>query len=140
MKITIHTNNIYKSVTTILVVAYFLAILCVRSGFPAIHHSCIFLAKKVPVSRKIYATIQSDAGFINQVAGQLFNYFSNPNPITEKIWYVALASGLAQSIIDANNLISKIPHGNPKGAELGVILNVFIEDCKAIEKIIPINE
>lgn len=55
MKITIHTNNIYKSVTTILVVAYFLAILCVRSGFPAIHHSCIFLAKKVPVSRKIYA-------------------------------------------------------------------------------------
>ena len=98
------------------------------------------LAAQVFNDPKIYASIQSDAGFINQIAGQLFNYFSNPNPITEKIWYVALASGLAQSIIDANNLISKIPHGNPKGAELGVILNVFIADCKAIEKIIPINE
>lgn len=98
------------------------------------------LAEQVFNNPKAYANIQSDIQFINQIAGQLFNYFSNPNPITEKIWYVALASGLAQSIIDANNLISKIPHGNPKGAELIVILNVFIADCKAIEKIIPINE
>lgn len=98
------------------------------------------LAEQVFNDPKAYANIQSDIQFINQIAGQLFNYFSNPNPITEKIWYVALASGLAQSIIDANNLISRIPHGNPKGAELIVILNVFIADCKAIEKIIPINE
>ena len=98
------------------------------------------LAAQVFNDPKIYASIQSDAGFINQIAGQLFNYFSNPNPITEKIWYVALASGLAQSIIDANNLISRIPSGNPKGADLTAVLNVFIADCKAIEKIIPINE
>lgn len=98
------------------------------------------LAAQVFNDPKIYASIQSDAGFINQVAGQLFNYFSNPNPITEKIWYVALASGLAQSIIDANNLISKIPHGNPKREDLIAVLNIFIADCKAIEKIIPINE
>jgi len=98
------------------------------------------LAEQVFNDPKIYASIQSDAGFINQIAGQLFNYFSNPNPITEKIWYVALASGLAQSIIDANNLISRIPSGNPKGADLTAVLNIFIADCNAIEKIIPINE
>lgn len=53
---------------------------------------------------------------------------------------VALASGLTQSINDANNLISKIPQENPKGADLTVILNVFIADCQAIYKIIPLDQ
>jgi len=98
------------------------------------------LAAQIFNDPKAYTNIQSDIQFINQIAGQLFNYFTRPDPTSEKIWYVALASGLDQSISDANNLISRIPHGNPKGAELIVILNVFIADCKAIEKIIPINE
>lgn len=97
------------------------------------------LALEVFNEPKTYANIQSDIQFINQIAGQLFNYFTSPDPNLEKIWYVALASGLDQSISDANNLISRIPHGNPKGADLTAVLNVFIADCKAIEKIIPFD-
>lgn len=98
------------------------------------------LAAQIFNDPKIYANIQSDIQFINQIAGQLFNYFTRPDSISEKIWYVALASGLAQSINDANNLISKIPHGNPKREDLIAVLNIFIADCKAIEKIIPIDK
>ena len=98
------------------------------------------LAAQIFNDPKAYANIQSDIQFIIQIAGQLFNYFTRPDSISEKIWYVALASGLDQSISDANNLISRIPHGNPKGAELIAVLNTFIADCKAIERIIPINE
>lgn len=88
----------------------------------------------------IYANIQSDVQFINQIGSQLFNCFSNPDPNTQKIWYIALESGLTQSINDANNLISKIPSGNPKGADLTTVLNVFITDCQLIQKeIIPNN-
>ena len=57
----------------------------------------------------IYANIQSDVQFINQIGGQLFNYFTASDPSTQKIWYVALKSGLTESINDANNLIDKIP-------------------------------
>ena len=88
----------------------------------------------------VYANIQSDVQFINQIGGQLFNYFSNPEPSTQKIWYVALASGLTQSIADANSLITQIPTDNPKGADLSAILNVFISDCQAIQKIVPSGE
>jgi len=89
---------------------------------------------------KIYANIQSDVQFINQIGGQLFNYFSNTDPDTQKIWYVALASGLTQSIADANNLIAKIPADNPKGPDLTAVLNIFIADCQAIQKIIPATD
>ena len=89
---------------------------------------------------KRQANIQSDVQFINQIGGQLFNYFTASDPSTQKIWYVALKSGLTQSINDANNLISKIPQEDPKGADLTVILNVFIADCQAICKIIPLNQ
>ncbi len=88
----------------------------------------------------IYASIQSDVQFINQIGGQLFNYFTAADPSTQKIWYVALASGLNQSINDANNLISKIPLDNPKGADLTTVLNIFITDCQAICKIIPLDQ
>ena len=88
----------------------------------------------------IYASIQSDVQFINQIGGQLFNYFTASDPNTQKIWYVALKSGLNQSIDDANDLISKIPLENPKGGDLTVILNVFIADCQAICKIIPLDQ
>jgi len=87
----------------------------------------------------IYASIQSDVQFINQIGGQLFNYFTASDPSTQKIWYVALKSGLNQSIDDANNLIGKIPQDAPKGADLRVILNVFITDCQSIQKIIPLD-
>ena len=88
----------------------------------------------------IYANIQSDVQFINQIGSQLFNCFSNPDPNTQKIWYIALESGLIQSINDANNLISKIPSGNPKGTDLTTVLNAFITDCQLIQKeIIPNN-
>ncbi|NDA90985.1 MAG: hypothetical protein EBY20_08850 [Alphaproteobacteria bacterium] len=50
-----------------------------------------------------------------------------------------MASGLNQSINDANNLISKIPLDNPKGADLTTVLNIFITDCQAICKIIPLD-
>jgi len=98
------------------------------------------LASSVFDDPGIYASIQSDVQFINQIGGQLFNYFSASDPNTQKIWYVALKSGLNQSINDANNLIGKIPLENPKGADLTVILNVFIADCQAICKIIPLNQ
>jgi hypothetical protein len=88
----------------------------------------------------IYASIQSDVQFINQIGSQLFNYFTASDPNTQKIWYVALASGLNQSINDANNLISKIPPENPKGSDLTTVLNIFITDCQAICKIIPLNQ
>ena len=88
----------------------------------------------------IYANIQSDVQFINQIGGQLFNYFTASDPSTQKIWYVALASGLTQSINDANNLISKIPQDAPKGADLTTVLNIFIADCQAICKIIPLDQ
>ena len=90
--------------------------------------------------QKVYANIQSDVQFINQIGGQLFNYFSNTDPDTQKIWYVALASGLTQSITDANNLIAKIPSENPKGPDLTAVLNIFIADCQAIQKIIPATD
>lgn len=98
------------------------------------------LASSVFSDPGIYASIQSDVQFINQIGGQLFNYFSASDPNTQKIWYVALKSGLTQSINDANNLISKIPQEDPKGADLTVILNVFIADCQAIAKIIPLDQ
>lgn len=88
----------------------------------------------------IYANIQSDVQFINQIGGQLFNYFTASDPSTQKIWYVALKSGLTQSINDANNLISKIPPENPKGADLTTVLNIFITDCQSIQKIIPLDQ
>ncbi len=88
----------------------------------------------------VYANIQSDVQFINQIGGQLFNYFSNPEPSTQKIWFVALASGLSQSITDANNLIAKIPSDNSRGTDLTTVLNIFIADCQAIQKIISISE
>ena len=88
----------------------------------------------------VYANIQSDVQFINQIGGQLFNYFSNPEPSTQKIWYVALASGLSQSITDANNLITQIPSDNPRRTDLTTVLNTFIVDCQAIQKIISISE
>ena len=98
------------------------------------------LASSVFSDPGIYANIQSDVQFINQIGGQLFNYFTASDPNTQKIWYVALASGLTQSINDATNLISKIPQEDPKGADLTVILNVFIADCQAIAKIIPLDQ
>ena len=88
----------------------------------------------------IYASIQSDVQFINQIGGQLFNYFTAADPSTQKIWYVALKSGLTQSINDANNLIGKIPLDNPKGADLTTVLNIFIADCQAICKIMPLDQ
>ena len=98
------------------------------------------LASSVFSDPGIYANIQSDVQFINQIGGQLFNYFTASDPSTQKIWYVALKSGLTQSINDANNLISKIPQENPKGADLTTVLNIFITDCQAICKIIPLDQ
>jgi len=95
------------------------------------------LGSQVFSDPNVYANIQADVQFINQIGGQLFNYFSNPDPNTQKIWYVALASGLTQSITDATNLIAKIPADNPKGPDLTTILNTFIADCQAIQKIVP---
>ena len=98
------------------------------------------LASSVFSDPSIYASIQSDVQFINQIGGQLFNYFSASDPNTQKIWYVALESGLNQSINDANNLISKVPLDNPKGADLTTVLNIFIADCQAICKIMPLDQ
>jgi len=98
------------------------------------------LASSVFSDPGIYANIQSDVQFINQIGGQLFNYFTAADPNTQKIWYVALKSGLTQSINDANNLISKIPQDVPKGADLTTVLNIFITDCQSIQKIIPLDQ
>jgi len=95
------------------------------------------LANQVFSNPTVYANIQSDIQFINQIGGQLFNYFSNPDPSTQKIWYVALASGLTQSITDANSLITQIPSGSAAGPDLTTVLNIFIADCQAIQKVIP---
>lgn len=85
----------------------------------------------------IYASVTSDVQFINQIGGQLFNYFSNQDPATQKVWYIALASGCNQTILDATNLITQIPADNPKGSDLAVVLNILINDCQSIQKIIP---
>ena len=98
------------------------------------------LASNIFSDPSIYANIQSDVQFINQIGGQLFNYFSASDPSTQKIWYVALKSGLTQSINDANDLITKIPQDVPKGADLTTVLNIFIADCQAICKIIPLDQ
>ena len=98
------------------------------------------LVSQVFSDPNVYANIQSDVQFINQIGGQLFNYFSASDPNTQKIWYVALESGLNQSIDDANNLIGKIPLDNPKGADLTTVLNIFIADCQAICKIIRLDQ
>lgn len=99
------------------------------------------IANQVFSDSNIYANIQSDVMFINQMGTQLFNYgSSNPDLNTQKIWYVALSSGLTQSISDANSLINKIPVSNPKGNDLITVLNVFIADCQSIQKIIPIDQ
>ena len=98
------------------------------------------LAPQVFGDQKVYANIQSDIQFINQIGGQLFNYFSNPDPDTQKIWYVALAAGLTQSISDTNALIAQIPTDKPKGHDLKDVLNIFITDCQAIQKIIPTTD
>jgi hypothetical protein len=98
------------------------------------------LGSQVFSDPNVYANIQADIQFINQIGGQLFNYFSSPDLNTQKIWYVALASGLTQSITDANNLIARIPSDNPKGSDLTAILNIFITDCQAIQKIIPSDD
>ena len=95
------------------------------------------LGSQVFSDPNVYANIQADVQFLNQIGGQLFNYFSSPDLNTQKIWYVALASGLTQSIADANNLIARIPSENPKGPDLKAVLDIFIADCQAIQKIIP---
>jgi hypothetical protein len=98
------------------------------------------LAKEVFNDPSIYGNIQADAQFINQIGSQTFNYFSASDPNTQKIWYVALKSGLNQSIDDANDLITKIPLENQKGADLTTVLNIFITDCQSIQKIIPLDQ
>lgn len=98
------------------------------------------LGSQVFSDPNVYANIQADIQFINQIGGQLFNYFSNTDPNTQKIWYVALADGLTQSISDTNALIAQIPADKPKGTDLKDVLNIFIADCQAIQKIIPIGE
>jgi len=97
------------------------------------------LAPQVFSTPSTYSTIPSDIQFINQMGGQLFNYFSNPDPSTQKIWYIALGAGLTQAITDANNLIAQIPSTAPAGADLTTVLDIFIGDCQAIQKIIPSN-
>jgi hypothetical protein len=87
----------------------------------------------------VYANITSDVQFINQIGSQLFNYFSNQDPAAQKVWYIALASGCNQTIVDANNLIKQIPSDNPKGLDLAVVLNILITDCQSIQKIIPLS-
>ncbi len=72
------------------------------------------------------------------LGGSIVSY--NLHPSTQKIWYVALKSGLTESINDANNLIGKIPQDAPKGADLTTVLNIFIADCQAICKIIPLDQ
>lgn len=98
------------------------------------------LAAEVFSNPSMYANIQSDVQFINQMGGQLFNYFNSTEVSIQKIWYVAFASGLSQSITDANNLITQIPAGSPKGPDLTTVLNTFVADCQAIQKIFPQGE
>jgi hypothetical protein len=89
---------------------------------------------------RVYSTVQIDIQFITQMGNQLFNYYANPDPDTQHIWYVALASGLTQAITDTNNVIGQIPSGNSKGPELEIVLNSFIADCQAIQNIIPVQD
>ena len=98
------------------------------------------LAAEVFSNPSMYVNIQSDVQFINQMGGQLFNYFNSTEVSIQKIWYVAFASGLSQSITDANNLITQIPAGSPTGPDLTTVLNTFVADCQAIQKIFPQGE
>lgn len=98
------------------------------------------LVKDVFTDSTIYANIQADVQFINQIGGQIFNYFTGSDPKTQQVWFIALASGIKKSINDANSLIGKIPADHPKRSDLTVILNVLISDCQSIEKIIPLDQ
>jgi hypothetical protein len=88
----------------------------------------------------VYTAILADVQCINQLGNQLFNYFSNPDPLTQKIWYVALNAALTQAIQDTQDLIAVIPVENPKAADMKTILQIFIADCVAIQAIIPKTE
>ena len=89
---------------------------------------------------KVYANIQSDIQFINQIGTQLFNYFNQKDPSEQKIWYQALATGLTTAIADANALILLIPAGTTYGEDLKTVLLVLIDDYKAIQAILPPTE
>ena len=95
------------------------------------------IAPMVFQDKKVYANIQSDIQFINQIGTQLFNYFNQKDSSEQKIWYQALATGLNTAIADANAVISIIPAGTPYGDDLKTVLLVLIEDYKAIQAVLP---
>ena len=93
-----------------------------------------------PTVLPLCSAIQMDIQFINQMGNQLFNYYTDPDPSSRNIWYVALASELTQAMTDSNNLIAQIPQDNSKGPQLATVLNAFIADSEAIQQIIPQEE
>lgn len=88
----------------------------------------------------VYAAIQSDVQFINQIGSTIYNYFNQKDPESQKIWIAALKTGLSTAIVDANGLIALIPEGVPAGADLKIVLQEFIADCQAIQAILPESE
>jgi len=86
----------------------------------------------------VYTNIQSDVQFINQMGATLFNHFNQKDPASQKIWYDALKTGLNTAIVDATSVIALIPSSDPHAADLATVLQIFISDCQAIQKIIPV--
>ena len=85
----------------------------------------------------VYANIQSDVQFINQIGATLFNYFNQKDPASQHIWYEALKTGLTTAIADATGIIAIIPQDTVQGQDLKSILQEFISDCQVIQKVIP---
>ena len=87
-----------------------------------------------------YASVQSNIQFINQIGGTIFNYFNQKDPASQKIWYQALGAGLGTAVADATKMIAVIPTDTQSGSDLISVLQEFISDCQAIQKIIPVTE
>ena len=95
------------------------------------------IAPQVFADKSIYECVGNDIAFISQMGNQLFNYFNEADPSSQKLWYDALKLGCNSCVANCNTLITQIPQDKPKGPDAKVVLQELIADCQAIAAVIP---
>ncbi len=96
-------------------------------------------APQVFADKSIYDCIGNDIAFISQMGNQLFNYFNESDPSSQKLWYDALKLGCNSCIANCNTLIAQVPQDKPKGPDAKTELQDLISECQAIIAVIPSN-
>jgi hypothetical protein len=83
----------------------------------------------------IYKSLQSDAQFVNQIGGTIFNYFNQSDPASHSIWIEALKAGLVTAINDVNIVKNLTPKDTQYANDLIVVLDEMLADYQAIQNI-----